>query len=164
MSMTTSKDSSTNTDEILLVTPGTSGGELCGLTHCWYCTICEMFLGKRHVEEHLTGMMHRENQNKIGDQPHIGTVSRPVSSSEPAPASSSEAAVQAGQGLRVRVALLSMAGHEVGAINVAPDCGWRAIAVGVLLQFPNFRVLPPADEQAATGASMAVEGVRVIII
>ena len=57
-----------------------------------------------------------------------------------------------------------MVGHEVGAINVAPDCGWRAIAVGVLLQFPNFRVLPPADEQAATGASMAVEGVRVIII
>ena len=159
MSMTTSKESSTY--EILLVTPGASG-ELGGLTHAWYCTICEMYLGKRDVADHLKGKKHRIN--KTADQPLIGTASRPARSSKLAPASSSEPAVQAGQGLGVRVALLSMAGHEVGAINVAPDCGWRVIAVQVLLQYPNFRALPPAHVQAATGASMAVEGVQVIII
>ena len=159
MSMTTSKASSTA--EVSLVASGTSG-QLGGLTDGYFCSICGMWLGKGQVEDHLKGKKHRIN--KTDDQPHIGTASRPARSSKLAPASSSEPAVQAGQGLGVRVALLSMAGHEVGAINVAPDCGWRVIAVQVLLQYPNFRALPPAHVQAATGASMAVEGVQVIII
>ena len=117
-----------------------------------YCAICDMWLRKKHVEDHLTGEMHRGNST--GGQQHIGTAS--------GPASSSEIAVQAGQGESVRVALLSLAGEEVGAINVAPDSGWREVAVEVRLQIRNFQALPPADVRAATGASMAAEGVQVI--
>ena len=97
-------------------------------THAYYCTICEMFLPPTHVEDHLKGKKHR--RNVTGDQRHIGVVSRP--------ASSSEIAVQAGQGESVRAALLSLAGEEVGAINVAPDSGWREVAVEVRLQTRYF--------------------------
>ena len=72
--------------------------------------------------------------------------------------------MQAGQGLGVRVPLLSLAGEEVGAINVAPDCGWREVAVKVSLQTLNFQAIPPADILAATGASMAAQGVQVIVV
>ena len=93
-------------------------------------------------------------KNSPGGQKHIKTAS--------GPASSSEIAVQAGQGEGVRVALLSMAGEVVGTINVAPDSGWRDVAVEVLLQTSEFQAIPPADVRAATGASMAAEGVQVI--
>ena len=140
-----------STDEIVLVASGTSG-QLGGLTDGYFCSICGMWLGKGQVKDHLKGKKHR--RNVTGDQRHIGTASRPASSSEPA--------VQAGQGPGVRVALLSLAGEEVGAINVAPDSVWREIAVEVQLQFRNFRAIPPADVRAATGASMAAEGVQVM--
>ena len=73
--------------------------------------------------------------------------------------------LRAGQGGSVRVALISMAGVEVGAIFVAPDSGWRDIAVEVRLQTCDLQAVPPADKadvRAATGASMAAEGVQVI--
>ena len=143
-----------SSDEIAPVASGTSG-ELGGfslISDGVNCAICEMWVGKEQVEDHLKGQKHR--LNVTGDQRHIGTVS--------GPASSSEIAAQAGQGESVRVALLSLAGEEVGAINVAPDSGWREIAVEVQLQFRNFRAIPPADVRAATGASMAAEGVQVI--
>ena len=127
-----------------------------GLSDGYWCAISEMWLGKLQVEDHLTGKKHR--QNSTGGQKHVGTASGPASG----PASSSEIAVQAGQGESVRVALLSLAGEEVGAINVAPDSGWREVAVEVRLQTRNFQAIPPADVRAATGASMAAEGVQVI--
>ena len=128
------------------------GQPMGGHTHESHCTICEMFLPPTHVEDHLIGKKHRRNVTR--DQRHIGTASRPASSSEPA--------VQAGQGPGVRVPLLNLAGEEVGAINVAPDSGWREIAVEVQLHFPDIRAIPPADARAATSASMAAEGVQVI--
>ena len=139
-----------STDEISLVASGTSG-QLGGLTDGYFCSICGMWLGRGQVKDHLISKKHR--RNVTGDQPHIGTASRPASSSEPA--------VQAGQGPGVRVALLSLAGEEVGAIIVAPDSGWREVAVEVRLQ-THFQAMPPADVRAATGASMAAEGVQVI--
>ena len=143
-----------SSDEIAPVASGTSG-ELGGfslISDGVYCAICEMWVGKEQVEDHLKGQKHR--LNVTGDQRHIGTVS--------GPARSSEIAAQAGQGESVRVALLSLAGEEVGAINVAPDSGWREVAVEVRLQTRYFQAIPPADVRAATGASMAAEGVQVI--
>ena len=148
-----------SSDEIAPVASGTSG-ELGGfslISDGVYCAICEMWVGKEQVEDHLKGQKHR--LNVTGDQRHIGTSD---GTSTSVLASSSEIAVQAGQGESVRVALLSLAGEEVGAINVAPDSGWREVAVEVRLQTRYFQAIPPADVRAATGASMAAEGVQVI--
>ena len=118
-----------------------------GFQDAYYCALCEMWMGNRHVEDHLTGKKHRESCTGGEKKKVTETASEPASSSG------------------VRVALISMAGVEVGAINVAPDSLWRDIAVEVRLQFCDLQAVPPtdmADVRAATGASMAAEGVQVI--
>ena len=127
-----------------------------GFQDAYYCALCEMWMGKEQVEDHLTGKKHRNS---------TGGEKKKVIETASEPASSSEIAMRAGQGGSVRVALISMAGEEVGAINVAPHSDWRDIAVEVRLQTCDLQAVPPADRadvRAATGASMAAEGVQVI--
>ena len=114
------------------------------------CVLCNMFLnGPLRYEQHLAAKKHRKNAARA----HIGI---PL---EGLDGDSASSAPDVPEG-HVLIPCLAMSGRQVGHITLPRFAMWGQMAAEVVLRYPDYRPLPPANARDCIAGD--VEAINIV--
>ena len=115
------------------------------------CALCNMFLnGPLRYEQHLASKKHKKNVANA----HVGIPFEGLDGD----AASSKPDVPEGH---VLIPCLAMSGRQVGHITPPRFATWGQIAAEVVLRYPDYRPVPPANARDLIAAN--VEAINIVL-